>query len=181
MGYRVSVGKIAKKNQEIYKGKTKEEVRNEFGEDDGSGYIYYNFATPEGYEYLESVSGIIYKDKETWKNFYDFEVHERMECEFYILSKENLKNMIDQLTKEVQEYYESIYQEFDTDKGQSRALNAIFSKKNDWTTTFYNHLCFDKEDLRTSKSESLEYIVLNLVNIYKMFDWENNYLVFSGW
>lgn len=181
MSYRVRVGKFPKNQHKKYKNKSYEELMSEFGEDDGSGYIYFNFASPDGFEELEYLSGINYKDKDTWQNFYNFEIKKLTESEFFILSKENLKNMINQLSKEVYDYYNEVYKDFDSDNGQSKALSSIYAKKNDWTTEFFNHLNFKEGDPRLSNSGSLEYVVLNLVNIYKLFNWEDDYLIFSGW
>ena len=130
------------------------------------------FLWPDFGLFLKKLSG-------TW-DFYDFKMN-NLEYEFFIITKESLKEIIEQLSKEVYNLYNEVYEEFESDDGQSRALNIIYSKKCDWTTDFFNHLDYREDSLLVSRAESLEYVVLNLVNIYKLFNWEDDYLIFSGW
>jgi hypothetical protein len=181
MSYRVRIGKFPKNKYKKYKNKSYENLENAYGEDDGSGDLFYNFASPSEFIELEYISGIVYDDKDNWKSFYSFDLKKLRDYEFYILTKENLKNMIDQLSKEVYQIYNEAYQNFDNKRGQSSIASIIMAKRNDWSTEYYNHLDFKEDSQLLSNSGSLEYVVLNLVNIYKLFNWEDDYLIFSGW
>ncbi len=45
----------------------------------------------------------------------------------------------------------------------------------------YRPYNLDVEDAEIVKSWRYEYVIFELVRIYKCFDWENNYLIFYGW
>lgn len=180
MSYRVRLGKFPKKYHNKYKNLTTDEIENKYGEDDGSEHLSFNYGSPEEFVEIEYIPGYIYNGREDWLDFYDFKM-DNLGSEFFIIPKENLKIIIEQLSKEVHKMYNEIYEEFQSDDGKSRALNIIYSKKCDWTTDFFNHLDYREDSLLVSRAESLEYIVLNLVNIYKLFNWEEDYLILSGW
>ncbi len=180
MSYRVRLGKFPKKHHEKYKNLTTDQIEEKYGEDDGSECLYFNYGSPEEFTEIEYIPGYLYNGKEKWLDFYDFKMN-NLEYEFFIITKESLKEIIEQLSKEVYNLYNEVYEEFESDDGQSRALNIIYSKKCDWTTDFFNHLDYREDSLLVSRAESLEYVVLNLVNIYKLFNWEDDYLIFSGW
>lgn len=180
MSYRTRIGKFPKKDHAKYRNKTAEELAEKYGEDDGSDYPNFNYGSPDEFKEIEYIPGYIYAGKENWQDFYDFKM-DNLESEFFIIPKESFKLMIEQLSKEVYNLYNEVYEEFESDNGQSRALNIIYSKKCDWTTDFFNHLDYREDSLLVSRAESLEYVVLNLVNIYKLFNWEEDYLILSGW
>ena len=55
------------------------------------------------------------------------------------------------------------------------------SKKNDWDTTYFETLILDEDEMCSTQSGSYEYMIFNLIAIYKMFKWDKDYLILSGW
>lgn len=189
MSYRYRLGSFPKSELSKYLNKDYEQLEKEFGDESG----WYNFADPDELreiEYLPALASI-FDDKEVtknWKNFYDFSLKD-YGYDLYILEKEDLLKIIDVLALEVSNHYEELYEEmskdleFESEDIKSRLASLVMGKKNDWTKDYgMNHsLALKEDDMRVSKSGRYEYIVLNLVAISKMFDWENNYLILNGW
>jgi hypothetical protein len=169
MSYRSRLGKIAKTEKEKYKGKSYEEVAAMMGED----FVCYRpNAHTELFElgkYFEFTKGKI--------NFYDFDIEEEEDCEFYIMSKEDLKELI-------YDYHELIYNMYERlAKGKDDVQTFINGKAIEWCGKFSIPYYLDEEttDGEIVKSWKYEYSIFNLVYIYRTFDWENDYLIYSAW
>jgi hypothetical protein len=169
MSYRSRLGKIAKTEKEKYKGKSYEEVAAMMGED----FVCYRpNAHTELFElgkYFEFTKGKI--------NFYDFDIEDETECEFYIMSKEDLKELI-------YDYHEIIYNFYERlAKGKDDVQAFVDGQAREWCSKFSNPYYLDEEttDGEIVKSWKYEYSIFNLVYIYRTFDWENDYLIYSAW
>ena len=68
-------------------------------------------------------------------------------------------------------------------KGKDDVQVFINSKAREWGNKFLNPYYLDEEttDGAIVKSWEYEYAIFNLVYIYRTFDWENDYLIYSAW
>jgi len=173
MGYRARLGKIAKAEREKYRGKTEEEV-NAMMQDDEAPYRL------KAHTQLYEIGKYVNLKGES-EPFYDFELDEN---EFHILTKEQLKNIIDWYHKSTYDYYNKLLNEIENGKYES-VYSHIHSmlmewEKNDWNITPY-WLDQKHTDGFIVQSWKIEYSIFNIVYIYHSFDWENDYLIYSGW
>lgn len=177
MSYRLRLGSFPKKQAYKYIKKSYEEIIEEFGKED-----YFNFGSPEEFEEIEYIEGFNYKNSDKWKPFYSFYINEKdYDFKFHILKEEDLKEIINYLSKEVSKYYKELYEQFEEEDTKGRIASLIMSRKNDWNNDFFNILNFNKDDLVISNSGYYEYCIFNLISIYKNFNWNDKYLILSGW
>lgn len=110
------------------------------------------------------------------ENFYQFDLDD---VEFKICTKEDLVRII----KFYHEGTASYYKELGTEDGisfESHKRSFIREWENDFGINPY-YLDETKKDGAIVKSWKMEYAIFNLVHIYQTFDFENNYLIYSGW
>ena len=191
MGYRLRIGRIAKTERDKYKGRTEEEVQSMVGEGFASYY-------PPNHEELYELGKYI-SYGEDFERFYDFK-HE--DNDFSIMKKEDLKVLIEVYHKKVADMY-TIYLKIISDeplidkekednyiygteeKEKERAKNKLtsffYGKKNEWEGKYgCNPYSLDPgKDL--VQSWYYEYAIFQLVQIYRTFDWDNDYMIYSGW
>lgn len=172
MGYRLRLGKMPKSAHDKYKGKTYEEVEEILG--DGNGTYH-----PPEYTELYQIGKYVDYSKGT-KPFYDFDVEEACEHEFFIMSKEQLKGVIQDYHKSTYEYYCELEASPDEQEGH------ILRRKREWDPNILMgcvpyYLDEEKTDGEIASSWLKEYAIFNIVYIYRNFDWENDYLIYSGW
>ena len=175
MGYRQRIGKFPKKLYGEHKNKSLEQLTEEFGDEDG----YYNVCTLDGHEELLYIPARDYPEKDLWKEFYSFNCKELTENDMYILTKENLESMIKMFEKEIYYYFDDLYKNFDTK--MNNIANMIMTRRNDWNIEFTANLNLEPDSALMPSAGALDYFLLNLVAIHKMFDWENDYMIISGW
>lgn len=117
---------------------------------------------------------------------------------FDIIDKSILKKIIENHADCLYDYFDNqlqIIQETNNEKKIFSTLHYIYeSKKNSWklnigkkTLRPYS-LIENKEELYLKDRDghiscdfSAEYNIFNLVFIYNTFDWDNNFLILSGW
>lgn len=178
MGYRTRLSYISKKEyNERYKNLSLEEFEQKYADQDG----YFNLADPNGLKQILYVEDFSAYQKKQWDLFYKFNNHE--DADIYILSKENLVQMIEVFHQDLANFYNDIYNNFEESEGMIASL--IFGKRN-----MYNHrlerfkaykLNDPEHNLLISNEGDYEHIMLNMTSIYQRFNWEENYLVFNGW
>lgn len=178
MSYRLRIGRFPKNKHILYKNKSYVDILNQFSNGKPDDFL---FSSLENFEELEFIPGLKYKDESEWIDFYSFNLNKETGNEFFILSKLNLKTIIDTISKNVSEYYNNLYDNLENPNSNKRVASMLLAKKNDWDTTYFKTLILDENNICSTHSESYEYIVFNLISIYKMFDWENDYLILSGW
>jgi hypothetical protein len=190
MGYRIKLGRIPKTEKEQYKGKTEEEVYKMLGDDEFSSY-----RPPNHEELFEIGKYVSYENGRS--PFYDFEMED---TEFDILSKEGLLSIIEETHKELADYFfemnEAIVNVFEkiekkeeldfyTVEGFDKVVSHLRSKAVEWKNEYrlkpYRLEENKKMDGYVSSSWLKEYSIFNLAHIYRTFDWENDYLIYSGW
>lgn len=197
MGYRLSLGKIAKKyKSEKYDNCVTIEEYNK---------IYNNqFKFPV--EYIELYELGKYIDNTKWykRAFFNFNLFEQEECEFWIIPKETLAKIIDDTRKDVAEYYKELaeaykridtfdpnknlnpYERFKITQDKRKINSELHSKQTTWNAEFglfpyYLDQPPEKCDGFLTSSWTKEYNIFNLVYIYRTFDWKNDYLILSGY
>jgi len=172
MGYRSRLGRINKSEREKYRGKTSDQVYKMIDED------YSPYRLKEHEQLYEMGKDCDFKIKPD--QFYDFDVYEEYESEFHILSKAGLRQIID-------EYHEIILKSYKDDvecNDFGKIKINIKSKFDEWNKQFNllpYYLDNEHTDGYITPSWMYEYAIFNLVYIYKSFDWENDYLIYSAW
>jgi len=174
MGYRIRLGKKPKTVKAKYAGKTEEELDGRYGENDGENK-YFSAAYPPEHTELYEIGKHVDYNQHT-ESFYDFKLEDQ---EFLIMTKEGLANIINEYHKSIFEYYSKL----DKDNFE----NHIRSKVNEWDVEKpfglkpYRLEEPDDCDGFITGSWKIEYAIFNLVYIYRTFDWDNDYLIYSGW
>ena len=174
MGYRIRLGKVAKSEKEKYSGMTYKEVEATMPE---CSALYRPPFHTELYEigkYVDYSDGV--------EDFYDFDIQELTESEFGIMSKDCLKKCIETYHKEISDYYIKLEKEPERHPGYfNRKVRQWYPEKHLSITPYYLDEPSDKTDGEIVRSWLMEYAIFNLVYIYRTFDWENDYLIYSGW
>ena len=193
MGYRLRLGQIAKSEKEKFAGKTYEEAEAMMGDDES---LYYPKAHTELYQIGKYVDF-----SEGTQPFYDFDIYEATESEFLIMDKVGLKLIIDSYHEKIHDNFKEMHayvtaseeerQRMDEEAfyhGGDRIANHFREKADEWTIggqlggrILPYRLDEEDPDGEITGSWSYEYAIFNLVYIYRNFDWENNYLIYSGW
>lgn len=193
MGYRVRLGKIPKWTKEKYsKANTEDEWFELFDTKDEDGDFKYTNTTydPEEYTELYEIGKYVSFD-EGLEKFYNFETED---TEFYIMTKAGLKAIINWYNERVFEYYKNdaailrkicenkAIKDDEVEKLMDVCINTE-NKVREWEGRFFKPYYLDeiRTDGYVARSWKYEYAIFNLVYIYRSFDWENDYLIYSGW
>ena len=204
MGYRVRLGKFPKCEYHKYENKSFDNIQSNMDEE----FFPY---TPKEHEELYEIGKYISFTDDTCKSFYSFNLDDE---EFYIISKEKLKGIIESYSVDVKSFYDKIFKSFgefivakenikenidNEDFDLKKAFNDLFTnfekerellstlmqKKNDWSSEYYSNYILKEDwkrsDGQMSRSWLKEYAIFNLTFIYNTFDWENDFLIYSGW
>lgn len=174
MGYRIRLGKVNKKEAENWRNKSFEELQAFY--ENRSDSMYYPEYHTELYEMGKYIN---YKDGRS--PFYlNFDVDKQCGSEFDILSKEGLGLIIEETRKEVESFLKTLLEKEDI-KDYKKYVER---KLDEWQGKFGlkpYYLDQEKTDGAIVSSWDWEYSIFNLVYIYRFFDWENDYLIYSGW
>ena len=176
MGYRSRLGRIPKTEREKYVGKTCKEVFYLGSE----GPVPYR---PPGYEQLYEIGKTALRPKDM-SEFYSFDLYDAAEYEFFILSKSGMLEIIEAYHSWILEMYTEL--ESGTDEDRKRFIASKVRKWGDDSSKFgicpyYLDEPTENCDGFLVRSWNYEYAIFNLVHIYRTFDWENDYLIFSAW
>lgn len=169
MGYRLRLGKIAKTVREKYKGMTEEQLDEISRENNYSHTWYYPKEHTQLYE-----MGKYLNFGDELEHFYDFEGHDN---EFKIMTKEQLLKVIEWYRNEIYDYYTNADEQ--EQKAHFRKMEIEWSGK--YTLPYYLDEPDERKDGAIVRSWQLQYAIFNIVYIYQHFDWENDYLIYSGW
>lgn len=176
MGYRVRLGKIPKSVREKYAGKTYDQLAEMYGEHLSGEDSYFPAAYPPEHTQLYEIGKYVDYNKHT-EPFYDFDLHE---CEFHIMSEEGLRYIISEYHKEIYEFYRDMKPEEYAGHIRMKALRWNPDPEENFGVFPY-YMDEEHTDGFIVRSWSMEYAIFNIVYIYKTFDWENDYLIYSGW
>jgi hypothetical protein len=172
MGYRARLGKVKKSEKEYWQNKSYDEVDEEIGSENAVYFPPFHTQIYELGKYFNFTQGKT--------PFYSFDVEEETECEFFIMSKQELKELIQDCHEIIYQYFERMAQGL---KYEDTPQEHVEDKARSWGNQFINPYYLDEEktDGEITKSWSYEYSIFNLVYIYRTFDWENDYLIYSAW
>ncbi len=175
MGYRIRLGKIAKIERDKYKGKTYDEVDSMIQAIESEDSPYY----PPEYTELHEIGKYV-NFNDNLEGFYDFDIYEACESEFHIMTKENLKFIIESYHKDTHDYYIKLEKDPSLHTGFFKKKRMIWDPEISLGCVPY-YLDQEKTDGEIVQSWSKEYAIFNLVYIYRTFEWEKDYLIYSGW
>lgn len=197
MGYRIRLGRIPKFMKEHFVGldykeatkKAKEIYESTHGKiyDEEDFFAFYH-DLPHYEELYEIGKYISYEDGR--EPFFSFDIYEEEGTEFDIFSKEGLKRIIESYHDNTLKHYQELLENLDIIKNQSNEYSFIklkdyfTSKLNEWGNKYGlkpYRLDEDSSDGFMTGSWKIEYAIFNLTYIYRTFDWENDYLIYSGW
>lgn len=170
MGYRGRLGKIKKTIRDKYFGKSYNEVESMLNDNESPYRLDSHTQLYELGKYIEY--------NEDFEPFYSFDIYEECESEFHIMKKEDLKNIIEDYHNKILEYYK------DLKEGNEDIDVFLNGKINEWNSPFNlrpYYLDQEKTDGFIVSSWKYEYAIFNLVYIYRSFDWENDFLIYSAW
>jgi hypothetical protein len=197
MGYRTRLGKIAKTERQKVIGKSADQIRQMYeGREDSPYYPKEHTQLHELGKYVE------YSSDHNFEQYYSFDIQEEFESEFHILTKEDLEFIINDYHKRIHQNYSfyekvfkgevlteeekerfGIYFEDEDNKEAKRRVSEFFRDRvREWGDGPFKlkPYSLDKEqDL--IQSWQYEYAIFQLVEIYRNFDWENDYLIYSAW
>jgi len=177
MGYRLRLGKIPKRMKDFCEGKSFDELLEICGD---QSVVY---GLPD-YEQIYEL-GKYFDFKDGMSDFFSFDILEESECEFKIVSKDGLKKIIGYYHKQTLEYHEKLLKEMESGGEFPITLSYLSQKVLEWSDNAFDvkpyYLDEENTDGFIVRSLSMEYGIFNLVFIYKTFNWENDYLIYSGW
>ncbi len=189
MSYRERLTKITKNDAKMYRNLTYEELDKKLKKENVIDEYTSFYGLPEAKELLILPINKP-KDFNYLSPFFNkFDIKEKSECDFYILSKEGLLKLIDLCNDYIVEMLEEQIEYLK--KGEvDIPLFHLEMKKRRWSLTLPSSGKIRPYFLKTDKmkcknvitnDEALEYQIFNLTFIYNTFDWENDYLIFNGW
>jgi hypothetical protein len=59
--------------------------------------------------------------------------------------------------------------------------SMILQRRSDWNVDFNTNVSLEKDTVIMPSAGAFDYFLINLVAIYKIFDWENDHMIVSGW
>jgi len=176
MGYRSRLGKINKKGSEFLRNFSWEEAEEYFNDHNNGGMSYPSLHT-QLYEIGKYYS---FPSEDPLEPFYkNFDIYKKMESEFHIMQEKHLRIIIDDFHSQIFEYFEKLL-------ANEKDREAYFiNKVNEWKPKNWEvypyHLKRGKTDGEIVRSWKMEYSIFNITYIYRTFDWENDYLIWSAW
>jgi hypothetical protein len=174
MGYRIRLGKVNKQEAEKWRHKPLKEL-NDFYNEDRADSMYY----PEYHTELYEIGKYVSYENGRLPYYTCFDIYKENEAEFDILTKEGLGKIIEEIRIEIAGFYRKLLEKTDIEKDK-----YINKKINEWNFSFgLKPYYLDEQDTDGAIvcSWDFEYSIFNLVHIYRFFDWENDYLIYSGW
>lgn len=116
--------------------------------------------------------------------FYSFHIHKSDGYEFYIMSKKELDDFIKNLHEDVYIKCEDLLNDFGSEDSFCKIESFLRNRLRQWDTKESNIYDLEKRGYDSNgfitKSWEYEYYIFNLIYIYKTFDWENDYLIYSA-
>lgn len=175
MGYRNFLAKMPKSIYEEIKDKTYEEVCEYVGDE------YFRAKNIEGFdEFYELGKYCEFDVSEYTQQFFSNFVEDE-ETEFLLASKEFFSMIIEDYRKYVVRYYERLL-EGDIENytgGFKTPEDQIKDIIKNWSGSWRPYDLSENNNSIVSRWE-YEYAIFELVRLYKIFDWENDVLIYTG-
>ena len=179
MGYRVYLGRISKHDRKQFMHlKDVDSAYDFWNKRNDSPYM------PTGYQELMELGKYVEYAYDSFEleEFYNYDLSEE---QFVIAPKKLLQLLIEQYRASTESFYISLNKTL-LDGGTKQVQHHIQNKINEWDNVHYNHLNTSTDDPnwhqdgRLTKCWKFEYAVFNLLHILHTFDWDNDYLIYSG-
>jgi len=97
----------------------------------------------------------------------------------YQISEINLLNIIEQYCEFEKKYYSDILEEKD-EKYQHHRMKEYFKNKEFHFGHWKDNICLDKQKEKLTNNWRFEYDLLDIIRIYKTFDFDNKLLICVG-
>ena len=197
MGYRSRLGRVAKVERDRYLNRSHEDC-TEILEQRYPNECPALYRPPFHEQFIEL--GKYCEFAITPEPFYNgFNLEEAEECEFHILTKDGLKQIIREYHDNVQKNYEEHVAALEGDDPLAKevALQFLKDRAREWNIEqtdryleaphpfemmpYYLDTEENKRDGSIARSWQYEYQIFNLTYIYSSFDWENDFLIYSAW
>ncbi len=182
MGYRVRLSRFPKVDRKRYMHLKSEVEAYEWFEQHDTEHAHYR--PRELQELVELGKYVDYKKQGLdVEKFYEFDLEEN---DFIIVNREFLLHIIEEYRKNTVGWYTKLLDEV----ARGDVAQVSFHLKNkisEWDNKYYSTLKTEEhdtgkhEDGRLTRSWKFEYAVFNLLFILHTFDWDNDYLIYSGW
>lgn len=188
MGFRTYLMSVPKTVWLEYKDKTEEEFDN-----------FHDL--PNIKELCEIGKSWDFDDEKMTSRFFTHEMDWESDMIFNIGSKEFLKEIIENYRQKIVKYHRDLWEtvkDLTTQELREFKLKRITNSKMDENDikirefqSYFREKLAEWDDLRPyylddeldsiTSSWKYEYVIFELVRIYKTFDWENNLLIWAGW
>ena len=205
MGYRIRLGSFPKEKYPHYENETYKNICSYLEEQSKIDKCSYSTYYPKYHTQLYEIGKYV-DFKEGREPFYkQFDIYKEAECEFDILTKQGLKCIIQSYHDDIKEDFNKLFRCFeisnkeeervikikeeldeDYEKPINNIFNHLYSKKQQWDESCRFTLPYRLDetgqvDGNIVSSWKIEYVIFELVYIYRTFDFENNFLIYSGW
>lgn len=177
MGYHQRLARIPKSTKNEVVGLSFEHLKNKYED-------HFFITELDGYEELMYIGDI---EKIQGTQFFDFNIDD-YGYEFSILSKDDLKNIIEQYYKHVQKEFTNLKELLtplckNEQIDYAPIISHLYSKFQIWGDSGMNWRPYNLNEKQENivDSNRYEYDIFDLVRILKTFDFENDYLILSGW
>jgi hypothetical protein len=166
MGYRNYLNKLPRSVYEEYKDLTAIEIEEKYGED-------FYIGRDHGLVELHCLGKYCDFDiHDLLTRFYKEEMDFECDVEFSLASKEVLLRIIEHYREYVEKFYVDLAEK-PIEKHREHAL----SMAREWSS----HLTpYSLDGDEMVSSWKYEYVIFELVRIYREFDWENDVLIYTG-
>lgn len=206
MGYRIRLGLFPKDKYYLYENESYEDIKKYVEEQSNLDKKSYSLYYPKEHEQLYEIGKYVSYENGRQPFYKKFNLYEEEESEFDILTKEGLQYIIKESHKEIKKLYNNLFNCFEVtnpsgtennikikeyiDGEYKKPLDLLFSfihsKKYEWDESCKYILPYRLDeplgcDGEIASSWSIEYAIFNLVYIYRTFDFEKNFLIYSGW
>lgn len=190
MGYRTYIGLIESKEYNKIKNYTVEQLKKYKAKKYKEKYDKENTSVMS-YDLVEEIHGMgKYCNFDFCKK--DFFLNEKTnrymtsDGEFFIIGQEGLQMIIEEYKKDIFEYYQKLRKQDEKDIMLRRvqSVESFLDEKIDlWSGKYQELLPIDmnKDKKEISSSWTKEYIVFELVRLYKTIDFSKNVLVYYGY
>lgn len=119
------------------------------------------------------------------QDFFSFNISD-YGYEFRIMRKEDLRSIIQQYHEKIKNNYNELRELLEPlcknePAEYGNLISHIYSKYQIWQGDFCNPYNLDEDRENIVQCNRYEYDIFELTRIYKTFNWEKKYLIFSGW
>ena len=179
MGYRIRLGRVSKEIAKKYRNRDLRVISRYYEKRDDAPY------RPDYHIQLYEIGKYVSYEEGRVPFYLKFDVAHHYESEFDILTKDGLKKIVESYHKNIKESYQQILDDYDEKKNVLKLIAHIKNIQKEWGSGLFKlkpyYLDEKKTDGAIVSSWKLEYAIFNIVHIYRFFDWEKNYLIYSGW